>query len=388
MGSQWSCPVPEKTVRSDGQPSLRGQATGVALFAKCAIRTLQGTIPDLELASSRILHCLVDFEGFELQIVVLYGYAAAGLVAANRSLMQLAIKAAQALPLPFLILGDFNAKPWKLGMNDELHSLQATDLTAMHVDLYNQPMPPTCRHVTNPDNAVISPGLQPFVRTIQVLPDPYFDCHQVVVFSLDLATAKQSRFRMPMPSPWNDLPIDFDHVAAGYGKAAENLGSPHTIESWGIAVEYAVDHAYRAAQCDNQKIAWEAIKPLPAKYRGRCQPRTPKPQRKLLLTKPGRPGDFHPGEVCRARTRDLIRQVRRIQGLVARLQKFQDVFMTPHQFRTMYEEWQAILRSYCVQVDFVTWCQHTPELGPPPMGLPSVSYLRTMLQFVRHAPGL
>ena len=101
MRSQWSCPVPEKTVRSDGQPSLRGQATGVALFAKCAIRTLHGTIPEVDQASSRILHCLVDFNGYEMQMVVLYGYAASGSIAANRTLMQLAIRAVRSLPLPY-----------------------------------------------------------------------------------------------------------------------------------------------------------------------------------------------------------------------------------------------------------------------------------------------
>ena len=384
MRSQWSCPVPEKTVRSDGQPSLRGQATGVALFARCPTRILQGTIPDVDLASSRILHCLVDFEGFEMQIVVLYGYAAAGSVAANRSLMQLAIRAVRALPLPFIILGDFNANPWKLGMNDELQSLQATDLTAMYIDLYNKPMPPTCRHVTNPDNAVISPALQPFVRSIQVLPDPYFDCHQVVLFTLDLITAQHSRFRMPMPSPWNDLPIDYAHVELGYDKAIQNLGTPYSIETWGQTVEYAVDHAYRATQCDTQHIQWDATQPLPQKYRGRCQPRVPKPQTKLLLTKPGRPGDFHPGEVCRAKTRDMIKQVRRIQGLLSRLKKFQHDAMSPDQYRVMHEEWQAILRSHCMQVDFVTWCQHTPELGPPTYALPTIEFLHTMLQLVKH----
>ena len=187
-----------------------------------------------------------------------------------------------------------------------------------------------------------------------------------------------------MPTPWNDLALDFKHAHAGYEKAVQTLGTPHSIESWGVAIEYAVDHAYRATQCDNNQLTWEATKPLPKKYRGRCQPREPKQQTKLLLTKPGRPGDFNPGEVCRAKTRDLVRQVRRIQGLLARLQKFQHTVMTPEQYRTMFEEWQAILRSFCMQVDFVTWCQYTPELGPPALGLPDVEYLHTMLQLVKH----
>ena len=382
--SQWSAPVPEKFARSDGQPSLRGQALGVANFSWHPIRTIPGTIDESDLAMNRIMHTLVDFHGFQLQLITLYGFAASGTNPINRALVQSAIKAATQLPLPYIILGDFNANPWKLGLSDELNSLFLRDLPQLYPDLHQDAMPPTCRQVTLPDNALLSPELHPFVRSIQVCHEPYFDCHQVVIFALDLTTAKTSQLRLPMPAPWNDLAIDFKHVELGYQMAVKSLGQPADLESWGQTVEFAVDFAYRTTQCDNQHISWDQSKPLPKKFRGRCQPRQVKAKPKILLTQPGRPGDFHPGEVCRKKTQAKIRQVRRVQCLLTRLQKLQDTLMSPEQFHVVWTEWQAILRARCMDVDFVTWCQHVPELGPPPMGLPAIDYLCTLVQLLKH----
>ena len=174
------------------------------------------------------------------------------------------------------------------------------------------------------------------------------------------------------------------HMDMGYDHAIQALGAPITIEQWGQTVEFAMDYAYRASQLDLKDTTWTSTKPLPRKYRGRCQPNKPIPCPPVLHTKPGRVNDFHPGEVCRRKTRDKIKQVRRLQCLVAKLRKHHPDPVPWDAYKPTWDEWQCVLRSQCMQCDFVQWCQHTPELGPPPYELPSLEYLVTLEQLMRH----
>ena len=380
----WSTPVQEKTVRTDGMPSLRGQATGVAAFSHFPIRTLRGTIPNEVADTSRLLHCLVDCGGFEIQLLVMYGPAASGTANWSRHLFSTACHAASQFPIPYIILGDFNCNPWNIGLNDHLESLGLHDLTQLHVDLHGSAMPPTCRQVTRPDNALLSPGIARYLKAIQVLPDQHFDTHQVVLMQFDFHMAMQDRTRLLMPAPWADLAISYDFMDPGYQDAVQRHGTPSTIEEWGSVVEHAADFAYRCTQTQEDRVPWSKTQGIPKRFRGRCQPRFPTRQPPVLHTKVGRPGDFHPGEVCRRRTRDLIKQVRRLRSLFNRMLKFQGALMTPDEFRTTWEEWRCILRSRCMTIHFVSWCQQIPELGPPSLGLPDLDYVHTLLQLVQH----
>ena len=365
-------------------PSLRGQATGVAAFSHFPIRELKDTFTVEQRNTARLLHCFVNCQGFELQMVVVYGLAAAGSTSATRALMQAACKAVAQFPLPYIILGDFNCNPWNLGMSDHLQSLGLADLPMLHVDLHGTPMPPTCRQVTRPDNALLSPTIQPFLRRIQVLPDQHFDTHQVVLLQFDFQTAMQCQRRLHMPSPWSDLPISQEFIEEGYLRAVQSHGTPTSIPDWGLTVEHAVDFAYRATQCQEQKIPWNQTRSLTKRYRGRCQPRWPTSKPPTLYTKEGRPGDFSPGEVCRRKTRDLIKQARRLRCLFNRLLKFPDGSMEPADAQVALAEWHCILRSRCMNMPFVEWCQSVPELGPPTFNLPDLDYLHMTQQLVQH----
>lgn len=58
--------------------------------------------------------------------------------------------------------------------------------------------------------------------------------------------------------------------------------------------------------------------------------------------------------------------------------------MQPEQIGPLLQEWEAILRATGFGSDFVFWCMSIPELGPPPVGLPTHDYALTMLQMVTH----
>ena len=384
MRSAWSQPVGEKVSRTDGQPSLRGNASGVATFSKWPLRHAVDTLSVDIKSTARLIHVVVSIMEVQIQLVVIYGLAAAGTVQQTTALFQEALRVTQLLPLPFIILGDFNCNPWNLPIQDQFAALGLVDLPMMYTNLRHSTMPFTCKNATRPDNALISVPLQPFLVDVSVLPTPWFDAHQVVLFTLDLQGFQTRRMKMPMPAPWSELAINYDHAQEGYARAVATLGQPNTIESWGIVVEDAIDFAFRSTQMETQSIPWAATKPVPKKYTGRCQPRQPQPAKPVLVTLPFRKCDFNPGELCRRQTRAKVQQVRRIQSLLGQLVKTQNVFLEPLRFKQLWDEWQAILRSPCMGGCFVAWCQNTPELGPPPMGLPSVDFLSLLGQFVKH----
>ena len=379
----WSPPVCEKIVRTDGQASLRGQASGVAVVSKHPIRSVPHTIPSDLAATCRIIHTVVTSHDVEFQLLVLYGLAASGTNAQNKLLLTAAVEAAQTLPLPFMIAGDMNCDPLRVLGSEFLQAHQLSDLTTLHTALLGTPMPPTCRGVTTPDNALVSSQLRELICGVSVLPDHHFDCHKVVLVTIDCKPLQKKRFQCKLPSPWNELTIDFAHIAQDYQTALKFHGKPSTIEQWGQVVEHAVDLAYQATQSQNADMPGLTVQPLPKKFRGRCQPRAPQPVKPVLLARPARRHEYHPGEIRRAKTRDKVKQVRRAQSLLRILTKYQSLPMPETQFRIACYEWQALLRSKAMGPCFVFWCQSVPELGPPSMTLPDIHYLCTLAQMLK-----
>eukprot|EP00435_Cladocopium_sp_Y103_P014298 s1780_g3.t1 len=381
--SLWSVPLEDRVARSDGMPSYRGKASGVALFSSQSIRRLQGTIDDYHASTSRLGHFFLEIDRFQLQIVVIYGLAMSGSTRANSLLINAALAATDHFHLPWIIMGDFNADPASL-VPEDLEDRQVTDLKALHVSLTGFPMPPTCKGITTPDNALFSPESAAWVRNIRVLPAGHFDTHNVVTFQLCIPELAMCNLRLPMPLTWVTLPIDQKFMSQSYDDALLRHGVPQTFQEWGQCIETAVDTAYRSSQQANEGLQWSLTKPLPKQCRGRCQPRQPQMASKYLWTKPGRPGDYTPsGEIVRRRTQCRIKQVRRVQALYRRVCQAQKYEPTAGQIHEMQLEWNAILRCKAFDGCQVKWCQCMPELGPPPLWTPQVDYLGTMFQLLK-----
>ena len=286
-----------------------------------------------------------------------------------------ALDAITYMPLPAMILGDFNGNPFQWGVGDRLRSLGYHDLPFLHTRLYNTDMPFTCKEATRPDNGLFCPRTAAMVSSIQVHREFMFDAHNPVIVDLQIPHTQTTEQRLPMPKSFLDLPIDFSHMDAAYHEALQINGTPVTIEDWGKQVEHAVDIAYRKSQTTT---AHRQTQGLPKAYRGRCQPKPLKQLPMKALLKPARPGDYSPlFELHSWQAQKMVRQVRRLQSLMRGLSRPQ-----PNQ-AVLLADWKACLTDTSFHGSFVWWCQTTPEIGPPPVDLPTLDLITTIYQMAK-----
>eukprot|EP00435_Cladocopium_sp_Y103_P054135 s857_g17.t1 len=380
--SRWSVPLADRVERLDSRPSLRGKASGVAMFSRWPIRHIHGTIDDEILASSRLAHLLLEIGDFQLQCVVIYGMAQSGMDKQNRDLVLHALRAVDHFHLPYVILGDFNCSPLAL-LEAEAAERQLTDLRTLHLRQTGTPMPPTCKGVTTPDNTVMSPQAARWIESVQVCPPGDFDTHQVVLFRMVVPVQDLVVYHLPLPKPWHELDIDENFMPQAYEAAVARLGVPADLPQWGEVIECAADLAFRQTQL-SKGIHPTQISGLPKAFRGRCKPRKPEKKGRVLLTKPGRQGDYaRMDEVVRKSTQAKVKQVRRVQALHRRTM-YANKQTCYAKWSELQQEWHAILRSKAFGRSFIQWCQHTPELGPPSWDVPSGDYIFTLLQLLLH----
>ena len=375
---QWSPPVAEKRARTDGEPSLRGQPAGVATLSTFPARTALDTSPTKWQQTSRILHTVIAIGHLQIQVVVIYAYTPGGhpnAHAFNSEMIHAALDAITYMPLPAMILGDFNGNPFQWGVGDRLRSLGYHDLPFLHSRMYNKDMPFTCKDATRPDNGLFCPRTSAMIASIQVHREFMFDAHSPVLVELKIPQTQTVDQRLPLPKSFLDLPIDFSHMDVAYHEALQINGAPTTIEQWGKQVEHAVDIAYRKSQDISEHSQTHG---LPKAYRGRCQPKPLKRLPTKALLKPARPGDYSPlYELHSWQAQKMVRQVRRLQSLMRGLSRAQP------NYPVLLADWKACLADTSFHGSFVWWCQNIPEIGPPPVDLPTVDLVHTIYQMAK-----
>ena len=371
--SAFTTAAPSLRARADQQISLRGKATGCAGFCIVPLRLArcpQQMQPGLDL---RLLHVIVD--EWKIQLIILYGLAQSnsGAQEFNDLLLATAAQRVQQVNLPAIILGDFSADVFKLPSAQRLASTGFLHLQQLFSSMYGGNMPPTCKDATNPDTAFLSPFLLPCLKAIQVVHDPLFDAHKVVLFDLCGISGNLTKQVWPKPKPFTELIINGDLLSQADDDLA-HVPAPRSLEEWGQRVEETVDVALRKAPAGAN-----LPRHLPRAFRGRCIPQKPKQLLITSLVPKARCGDFEPPqEIHRAVTAGMIKQLRRVQSLKRKLSKeaLHDIILP---------EWRKILRFKYQGQSFVAWNQSQPELGPAPWNLPSMTWLNDLEQLWRHA---
>ena len=377
--SLWSPPVANQFDRLDGESSLRGRASGVGIFSKIPCRHALQTLDNDILSTARLVHTIHTYGELQFQVVTFYGLACHSSQADQQTdqLLRASLEATEHMRLPTIIAGDFNCDPFALPCSQLLRERHLVDLPMQHARMYGKPMPPTCRDTTTPDNALLCPQIASWLCAIEVMSDPLFDTHKVVLFDLNIPAQQTCVTRIVLPQSWLEFPIQDHYIAEQYQSSD---CQPRDLRQWASKVETAVDFAYQHTQLSNG-IAPANVKVLPSRAKGRCMPRKPTaiPQRTLLPK--SRPGDYTPKfETHRFATLRLVKQLRRLQTLRRRVAKLQ----LGGSAIGLVNEWSAIVRADSPPGGFVSWCCAQPELGPPPQQCPGLDYLHTAEQLLRH----
>ena len=376
----WSPPVEPLSVTAHGHAHLRGKASGVGLLTKLRTRHARLEAPCPWNLSTRFLHVVLQLGDAAIQVVVIYGQSANNATASdyNNKLMAAVSNQLALIPLPWIVLGDFNMPVANLDAWPYLEAQGCRSLDQLHSRLHSSPMPPTCQGSTLIDNAILSAHIVPMVHSVEVLADTWFATHAPVLFRLAVPPSGLVTRSLRYPKSFVDLNIS-DMDFANMPDHDDVFQQAQTIEDWGQALEHCVHRTLQEGK--------GTVTGLSKAYRGRCQP-------SQIITSPitspvrvACPGSYEPStEVLTIATRRKVTQVRRVESLWRRLSKMEksDTPLSPEILRGIHQEWKAVHRSHAFGEPFLHWILSAAQLPYPAWPLPSASWTYDVLQLVRY----
>ena len=371
----WSPPVQPFRNTITGKPHEKGRPSGVCLCSTMPFRPCRNNFDLKWVASTRIIHSIVKVGSMHVQVVTLY-------CKPTRDLLNYVMTRIESVPLPFIIMGDFNMDMDRFDCWRALEARGCRTLPQLHHRLMGTCMPATCEDVTIPDNAIISTSLVPLVVKVQVLKDTGIPTHHPVIFDLSFPTHGIFRHRINFPRQFTELGLDENDFLAAFNRVQESLPLPTSIEEWGSNL----DNLANIAVQNCPKMQDQGMSALPVSFKGRCQ------KRKVIKcpfqssTKKAWNGVYEPStEVLTMATRRKITQLRRIQSLMRRLFKLQDSReLGESTLKELQNEWIAIYTSKSMGKPFLFWIRDFPEISLPSFPMPSANWLHEVAQIVQH----
>lgn len=384
MNCQWSVPVQPFRETITSHEAAKGKANGTGIISTIPFRPARLPLPSTWNANPRIVHSVITFGQSHIQIIVLYckPLSHPEAVDFNNELMRVAYDQSLHLPLPLIIMGDFNMPVVDFELWPELADKGFDHLCSIYHKKYQTVMPPSCKEVTNPDSAIVAPSLLPFLREIEVLESTWFATHRPVTFTLQ--PPDQGLFRQIFRYPKQIVQLGIEHLEEAANDSRNWRCKPNTIEEIGVMFEEVADHAlYLQSQQDSTR----GLRTLSSAYRGRCQPQQPKQKPIHAAIRHARNGDYEPScEVLTMKTRQKVKQLRRIQSFCLRLKKYENgIDIKPSTFHELSLEWAAICKCHAFDAKpFLHWTQSIPELGIPLWPLPSHQWTFDLSQIVHY----
>ncbi|CAE7239566.1 unnamed protein product [Symbiodinium sp. CCMP2592] len=366
----WSAPVAPHQSQREHRTTLRGHASGVALFSRFPARKSFVPLEAQVDQSARLLESHVRVGHFEFRAFVVYGFPAnyqdAG--SRNAALLQDVLRRLLDCPVPAIVGGDFNTDVTTLPEFDLFRQLGFTEADHYWQQRTGELLPPTCKNATRHDTMLLPGVLLPFVRNMCVATDlHFFDSHAPFL----------AEFRLP------NLARHQGQVQAAIASSRTSDGLDAAFVTWASANEAAVDEAVRAAHAEAPGLC--PARSLPRSAKGRCAYR-PLQRRPYARSAPqGRSGDYTPS--CEAVTvvaRANVRQVRRLATFVQGLAKVAAVATLPSAVQAqLSQEWAAITRGRGFAPSFPSWLLQCPHFDTYWSSLPPLEWAREVLQYVR-----
>lgn len=383
FSSLWSSPVQPHKIKLDDTQGLRGKAAGVSLRTVFPCRKPWTIMSDWT-SSVRLLHAVVRLGSLWIQVVVIYGFASDNHHAHSQTnaLFQQAIQMTEQLPLPSMILGDYNLDVHLLEKFPLLHEKGFVSLQQLHEQRTGVPFPATCKGATSPDTAILHPVIASRVQSIWVDQDGLFDAHKPVFVDISIPAEQVLTPKIRFPDTWVQFGIqaqDLDHV---WNQQYTSAPRAQDLEAWGMKVEAVVDDAMLRETQLHPEL--QLPKKLPRSCKGRCKPGKITMCPVIPLAKNSRHGNYAPpNEPLSFQTRRMLKQLRRVESLRQRVLKHERQPANQRIYAQLTDEWRVIQDCHMQGQCFQLWVQNIPELGAWLRAVPDSHWLFDLQQFIR-----
>lgn len=297
--------------------------------------------------------------------------------------------------LPFIIAGDFNMDVRKLDAFSTFLHLGCQEMFEFHRNAFGFELPPTCKGATRFDSMILHPFLIKYIRCIDMGPEHQFADHRVVHVQLDVPTRHTDSFTWFVPKSWTLFALDSNLFAASYQQVRstqplrDSTDASTCLYQWSSDVETAVDRTLRRQKVLDPFVHTQAF--LPKTYWGRCT--TPKLVRTPCPTAPkkDRIGLYDPPmEVTCLKSKQKVRQVRRLRCLEQLYKKYQllripqDQWTTLPFFNALSLAWQAIRKANGYGRSWVHWLLQFEAIPVIPVDLPTFDQLYSVRQITQY----
>ena len=393
----WSHPVPPLLADTSADTSLRGMASGVAVFTRVPARpSLCGLTPEL-IATSRLLECFCRIGVLEVRVLCVYGTPSCHPQSSdlNNFLLQSSLDRVRLSQIPTIVAGDWNCEVCNLPAWQGFQALGYAEAFSVAYSRQGTTLAPTCKNSTRNDTALLSPVLVELFQDAHVLVDSHlFDSHSPLLLDFRVPSALPTTRRWALPKPWDDFQFEQQAFAAAYDGQVENISAlvaevstrndlDQAFQSWARAVENSVDCAIRQHSPSSSPPGCGG---LPRSHRGRCKPlrivTRPCPQ----LPRPGRAGEFClQDESTSIKVKWKLKQCRRLRAFKGGLRKHLALSQPDEQLlQQLLDEWAAIRRAKGYGRSFEQWVLSWHFVSWFPIDFPTMDWTDSILQLVEY----
>ena len=326
------------------------------ILSKIACRRFREHIDTVFWESGRMSFSILRIGNQEVFSCSIYGFAAGhtGYKKSTEAMLGYALQLGAQLRLPIVIAGDFNF-PIRGGEIFKIYEQEGFfEINHFMKQRWGKTLPPTCAQSTSNDTFIFHPWFAQFVSDAWVDQSHVFHLHDPLTVELCIPEVIPLCNLWKCPKSWHEFNLSPTVVSDCYEKVAAkrnptcNFTDCETPEEqfdvslrhWAQKVEDAISMAI-AYQHDVDPFR-QPYKTLPHAYRGRGK--VHKKQHEPPKSSPaGCKGHFNPGnESFTVRSRQKIRQVRRIQSLISNLKKHPFQHMVSSRQQDILLEWKCI----------------------------------------------
>ena len=379
----WTPPQPAQRPTIQATEDLRGKASGLMVMSKFPVRSAQHQEPLAMWRAGRYQRSFLTVGSLTIQLVQIYGYPSCHVDSRSMTneLCRHACSEAMQLDMPTIYAGDFNHPPAALPAFQVLLAKGYVSSQQLYGRLHQREQPPTCRDATFNDGFLFCPTTVHWIRNITVEEQFLFADHTPVQLEIHMPVDMPTRNIWRLPHSWTQFAPQPQEMARQY--ESHRSTPPTSLVHWAQLCEQAVHGAIRTAHSHDSLR--QPFASLPRRARGRCQPRK---MVKVPLYQPIRPAGAHqyaPGiDGSNAHFRRAVRQLRRVQSLLRRLQKLEaDPALTPD-WPQLVKEWQVISDNMFEGRPYTAWLATWPELPEQNDFFPTLAYLDHACQLTKH----